>query len=160
MIKLISHPLRYRTVPAMLGLGSGKKLLDTLLRFIEVLRPVSNPLHVLDAFLDFAHSIPRCVQRPGYYNFHGSAGRMPRKRPKLVKVAEQLRNARRIVAEQMAVVATARANGEPTLEAEGTLRTYLSGLAHFEAHERKMREEAKAKKGESRARREQRRRPA
>jgi hypothetical protein len=85
---------------------------------------------------------------------------MPRKRPKLVKVAEQLRNARRIVAEQMAVVATARANGEPTLEAEGTLRTYLSGLAHFEAHERKMREEAKAKKGESRARREQRRRPA
>jgi hypothetical protein len=84
---------------------------------------------------------------------------MPRKRPKLVKVAEQLRNARRIVAEQMAVVATARANGEPTLEAESTLRTYLSGLAHFEAHERKMREDAK-KKGESRARREQRRRPA
>jgi hypothetical protein len=81
---------------------------------------------------------------------------MPKKRPKLAAIAGQLANARRIVAEQQALVANLSARGQPTLEAEGTLRTYLSALAHLEAHERKIREEAKAKKGESLTRRDRR----
>jgi hypothetical protein len=83
---------------------------------------------------------------------------MPKKRPKLVAIAEQLATARHIVAEQQALVAKLRTYAQPMLEAEGTLRTYLSALAHLEAHECKMNEEAKAKKGESLTRRNRRRR--
>jgi len=58
------------------------------------------------------------------------------------------------------LVAKFKAEGQPTVEVEGTLRTYLSALANLEAHECKMREEAKAKKGESLTRRDRRRRRA
>jgi hypothetical protein len=61
---------------------------------------------------------------------------MPKKRPKLVALSEHIAVARRIIEELTA-----------TLEAEGVLRTYASSL--MQAHERKMREEAKAKKGET-----------
>jgi hypothetical protein len=57
--------------------------------------------------------------------------------------------ARRIVAKQSVLVRKLQANGQPTPEAEGTLQTYRSSLHHLESHERKMRADAKAKKGET-----------
>jgi hypothetical protein len=74
---------------------------------------------------------------------------VPRKRPKLVTVAERLVVARRVVANQSVLVRKLRAKGHPTLEAEGTLQSYRSSLHHLESHERKMRADAKAKKGET-----------
>jgi hypothetical protein len=71
---------------------------------------------------------------------------MPKKRPKLVTVAERLVVARRIVAKQSALVTKLRANGKPTLEAEGTLQTYRSSLHHLESHARNMRADAKVKR--------------
>jgi hypothetical protein len=84
---------------------------------------------------------------------------MPRKISKLRIVTLQLANARRIVAEQQGLVAELRAAGHPTVEVEGTLRTYLSALTRLEAHECKLREDATAKKGESLSRRDRRRSP-
>ena len=72
-------------------------------------------------------------------------------------VTLQLADARRIVAEQQALVTKLQAFGQPTIEAEATLRTYLSSLTHLETHESKLREEA-AVKGETRSRRDRRRR--
>jgi hypothetical protein len=74
---------------------------------------------------------------------------MPRKRSKLIAIAQRVAVARRIVAEQSALVAKLQAEGQPTFEADGTLRTYISSLKHLEAHAHKMREETKAKKGET-----------
>jgi len=74
---------------------------------------------------------------------------MPKKRPKLIVLAQHIAGAKRIVADQRALLAILQAAGQPTPEAEGILRTYLSALQHLKAHERKMREEAKAKKGET-----------
>jgi len=42
-----------------------------------------------------------------------------------------------------------QAKGEPTREAEGLLEVYLSSLKLLEDHEWKMRQERKAKKGET-----------
>ena len=74
---------------------------------------------------------------------------MPRKRPKLIILAQHIAGARRIVTDQRAILKKLRATGQPTSEAEGTLLTYRSALHHLESHERKMRAEAKAKKGET-----------
>jgi hypothetical protein len=84
---------------------------------------------------------------------------MPRKISKLRIVTLQLADARRIVAERQDLVAKLRAFGQPTIEAEATLRTYLSALTHLEAHESKLGAEAAAKKGETLSRRDRRRRP-
>ncbi len=43
--------------------------------------------------------------------------------------------------------------GKTTLEAEDTLNTYISGLRRLEAYERKLREDAAAKKGETKKKR-------
>jgi hypothetical protein len=78
---------------------------------------------------------------------------MPRKSPKLVEVRARVAEARRIVDVQSGMVERLRAMGEPTLEAQDALNTYTSGLKHLEAYELKLREDAKAKKGETKKRR-------
>ncbi len=42
-----------------------------------------------------------------------------------------------------------QAKGEPTVDAEGMLLVYLSSLKLLEGHEWKLRQERKAKKGET-----------
>jgi hypothetical protein len=79
----------------------------------------------------------------------GELKRMPRKRPKLIILAQHIAGARRIVADQRALLAKLQATGQPTSEAEETLRTYISALHHLESHQRKMRADDKAKKGET-----------
>ena len=74
---------------------------------------------------------------------------MPKKKSKLSVLAQHIAGARRIVADQRALVAKLQATGQPASEAEETLRTYRSALLHLESHERKLRADAKAKKGET-----------
>ena len=74
---------------------------------------------------------------------------MPKKGPKLVALSEHIAVARRIIEEQQALLQKLRVDGQPTRDAEGALRTYASSLMHLLGHERKMREEAKAKRGET-----------
>ena len=74
---------------------------------------------------------------------------MPRKKPKLSVLAERIATARRIIEAQQALLERLRVSGEPTYQAEAALRTYVSSLAHLLAHADKMREEALAKKGET-----------
>ena len=78
---------------------------------------------------------------------------MPRKSPKLVEVRARIAEARRIVDIQVGLVARLRALGKPTIEAEDLLNTYISGLAHLKAYGQKLREEATAKKGETKKKR-------
>jgi hypothetical protein len=74
---------------------------------------------------------------------------MPKKGPKLVALSEHIAVARRIIEEQQALLQKLRVDGQPTREAEGALRTYVSSLMHLLAHERKIKEEAKAKRGQT-----------
>src|SRR5215469_11492111 len=77
---------------------------------------------------------------------------MPRKRPgktKLGLIADRIAEARRIIDAQQKLLENLRVAGAPTHEAEGALRTYASSLMHLLAHERKLQEEAEAKKGET-----------
>jgi hypothetical protein len=77
---------------------------------------------------------------------------MPRERPqktKLGRLAEHIAEARRIIDVQQTWLEKLRVEGAPTHEAEGALRTYASSLRHLLAHERKLKEEAEAKKGET-----------
>ncbi len=74
---------------------------------------------------------------------------MPRKEAKLVVAAQHAAEARRIVANQRGLIATLKAKGEPTVDAEGVLEVYLSSLKLLEDHEWKIRKERKAKKGET-----------
>jgi len=74
---------------------------------------------------------------------------MPRKQPKLISAAYRAVEARRIVAHQRGLVAMLQAKGEPTSDAEGMLQVYLSSLKLLEDHEWKIRQERKAKKGET-----------
>jgi hypothetical protein len=78
---------------------------------------------------------------------------MPRKLPKLVELTERVGDAQRIVDIQHGLVARLRAMGKPTLEAEDTLNTYMSWLRRLEAYERELREDAAAKKGETKKKR-------
>ena len=75
---------------------------------------------------------------------------MPRKKAKLVEIEQKIEVARRIVAKQQAIVDKLIATKKPSVEAEGTLRTYLGSLNHLETHKRQMRQDAKAKRGETR----------
>lgn len=64
---------------------------------------------------------------------------MPRKRPELVLLAQRVATARKIVADQQALIARLAAAGEPTADAENALRSYLSALRHLEDHARHLR---------------------
>lgn len=75
---------------------------------------------------------------------------MPRKHATLVVASERVAEARRIVANQEALVATLRVAKRPTANAEAALFTYLSALRHLEDHERKIKKGLKAKIGETR----------
>jgi hypothetical protein len=77
---------------------------------------------------------------------------MPRKSPKLILAAERAAEARRIVARQERLIAGLRASGQPTLEAEQSLRLYMSALKTLEGHEQKLREERRAKRRETKKR--------
>jgi len=74
---------------------------------------------------------------------------MPKKRPKLVALVKRIAAVRRIVDQQQALLERLRITGQPTTEAEGALRTYVSSLTYLMDHERRMREDAQAKKGET-----------
>src|SRR5262245_7806477 len=77
---------------------------------------------------------------------------MPRKSGKKTKLAllsDQIAEAGRIIDAQQALLKKLRIAGAPTQEAEGAMRTYASSLSHLLAHERKLEEDAKAKKGET-----------
>ena len=73
---------------------------------------------------------------------------MPKKRPKLALLAEQIAVARRI-SDQQALLGKLRVSGEPTREAEGALRTYISSLMHLIAYQERLRLESEAKRGET-----------
>jgi hypothetical protein len=75
--------------------------------------------------------------------------RMPRKKAKLIVAAHRVAEARRIVANQHELIVTLKALGQPTVDAERALQTYLSALKHLEDHERRVRAESKAKKRET-----------
>lgn len=76
---------------------------------------------------------------------------MPRKNVKLILAAHRAAEAARIVAKQQDIIATLKALGQPTAEAERALQTYLSALAHLESHlvrikvERKKRRQERAR---------------
>jgi len=74
---------------------------------------------------------------------------MPRKKANLIVAAHRAAEARRIVADQHALIGRLKASGHPTLDAERALQTYLSSLRHLEDHEDKVRTEGKAKKRET-----------
>jgi hypothetical protein len=74
---------------------------------------------------------------------------MPRKPPKLAVLRSRIADARRIIGAQQALIEKLRTSEQPTREAEGALRTYVSALMHLLAHEKRLRLEAKAKKGET-----------
>ena len=74
---------------------------------------------------------------------------MPRKKLKLALLADQIVTARRIVEAQQALLERLRVNGQPIYEAEAALRTYVSSLKHLLAHADKLRDEALAKKAET-----------
>ena len=77
---------------------------------------------------------------------------MPRKRShktKLGLLADHIAEARRIIDAQQISLEKLRVAGAPTHEAEGALRIYASSLLHLLAHERKLKEETEATKGET-----------
>ncbi len=83
---------------------------------------------------------------------------MPRKRTKLVVakartklvvVKARTAEARRLVTRQQDLIATLKLSKQPTVDAEGTLQTYISALKHLEAHEDKVRAEVSARKHET-----------
>jgi hypothetical protein len=74
---------------------------------------------------------------------------MPMKRPKLTVLARRIATARRIIVAQQALLERLRVSGEPTFEAKAALRTYTSALLYLLAHADRMRQEALAKKDET-----------
>ena len=74
---------------------------------------------------------------------------MPRKSPKLKVLGTRIADARYIIDAQQALLEKLRITGEPTHEAEGALRTYVSALMHLRAHEKRLKLEARAKRGET-----------
>ena len=75
---------------------------------------------------------------------------MPRPDPKLIVAANRAAEARRIVAGQRLLIETLKASGRPAEDAEVTLQLYISALEVLERHERKLREEGRAKRRETR----------
>lgn len=74
---------------------------------------------------------------------------MPRKNTKLGVAERRTAEARQIVARQQELIAKLKALGQPTVEAELTLQTYVSALKLIEAHEDKVRAEVRAGKHET-----------
>ena len=70
---------------------------------------------------------------------------MPRQSPKVILAALRVAEARRIVTEQNMQIARLEIAGEPSLDAKKTLQSYESALKHLEDHERKLREERRAR---------------
>ena len=71
------------------------------------------------------------------------------KSPKPKVLGTRIADAQHIIDAQQALLEKLRIKGEPTHEAEGALRTYVSALMHLRAHEKRLRLEAKAKRGET-----------
>jgi peptidoglycan hydrolase CwlO-like protein len=74
---------------------------------------------------------------------------MPKKKPKLAVLADRIAAVRRVIDAQQALLVKLRMDGDPAYEAEVALRTYASSLAHLIARADQLREEARAKKGET-----------
>jgi hypothetical protein len=74
---------------------------------------------------------------------------MPRHKPKLIAAAHRAAEARRIVTNQRDLIAKLKVLGRPTFEPEGALQVYVSSLKLLEDHERRIRAEDKAKRGET-----------
>lgn len=79
--------------------------------------------------------VPANNRRGGlFFAFRNCADmRAPVKRPKLIVTEHRVNEARQIVVRQMAVVERLCAGGEPTLDAEDSLRIWRSALEHLEA---------------------------
>ena len=77
---------------------------------------------------------------------------MPRKKQKLIVAAHRVAEARRMIANLNDRIVTLKATGRPTLEAERALETYVSSLKHLEDHERRIKEQNKTKKHETKKR--------
>ncbi len=69
---------------------------------------------------------------------------------KLVVAEGRTAEARQIVARQSELIAKLKASGQPTLDAERTLLTYISALKHLEAHAAIIRADVSARKHETR----------
>lgn len=74
---------------------------------------------------------------------------MPRRHSKLVAAERHTAKARQITAQQHDLIARLKALGQPTVDAELTLQTYVSALSLIEAHEDRMRAEVSARKHET-----------
>ena len=68
---------------------------------------------------------------------------------KLVVAEGRTAEARRIVAQQSELVEKLKAAGQPWLDAERTLLTYISALKHLKTHEAILRADANARKHET-----------
>lgn len=68
---------------------------------------------------------------------------------KLVVAESRTAEARLIVAQQSELIAKLKASGQPSLDAERTLVTYISALKHLEAHEAIIRADVNARKHET-----------
>ena len=75
--------------------------------------------------------------------------RKRRKKSQIALLSDQVAEARRIIDAQQVLLEKLRVEGAPTHEAEGALRIYASSLMHLLAHEQKLKEEARAQKGET-----------
>lgn len=75
----------------------------------------------------------------------GQCSSMPRRDPKLIVAATRAAEGRRIVAGQRLLVETLKASGKPSEDAEVSLELYISALEVLEGHERRLREERRAK---------------
>lgn len=90
-----------------------------------------------------------CCRGIGCHGERGQTAGMPRKKPKLILAADRVAKATKIIADQRELIMTLKASGRPTLQAEQVLSTYVSSLKHLEDHERRIREEDKAKPRET-----------
>lgn len=68
---------------------------------------------------------------------------------KLAVAESRTAEARQIVAQQSELIAELKASGQPSLDAERTLLTYISVLKHLEAHEAIVRADVNARKHET-----------
>jgi hypothetical protein len=68
---------------------------------------------------------------------------MPRRRLELVVLSQRIAAAQRIIADQQVLIAKLKAAGQPSIEAESALRSYLSSLRHLEDRARKIRAKGK-----------------
>jgi hypothetical protein len=75
----------------------------------------------------------------------GAKAYMPRKHATLVAAAQRVAEARRIVANQQALIARLKVLRRSTDEAEAMLKVYQSALKNLENHEREIKQGLKAR---------------